>query len=155
MTRQQKYPDTETFHYYNHNPKNRITGDCAIRAISLATEIPYNEVVMGLAKLQCETGYDAMDNIQRYMESIGWVKHKQPRKEGGYKFPGYEFCSVQQLFLDEDDKYVEEIGVFMSKRIVANIGGNHMVAIINGKVNDTWNSTDGCIGNYWTKNPLR
>lgn len=41
---------------------------------------------------------------------------------------------------------------------IANIGGHHMVCIketggLHGshKVHDTWNSTDGCIGNYWTK----
>ena len=34
---------------------------------------------------------------------------------------------------------------------VANIGGNHTVCIKNGKVHDTWDSTDGCIGNYWVK----
>ena len=100
MKRQQKYPDTDTFRYYNHNPKNRITGDCAIRAISLATEIPYNEVVMGLAKLQCETGYDAMKNISRYMESIGWVKNRQPRREDRCKYTGDEFCRIQQYLLE-------------------------------------------------------
>ena len=136
MTRQQKYPDTDTFKFYNHNPKNRITGDCAIRAISFATEIPYNDVVMGLAKLQCETGFDSIDCISKYMKSIGWVKHSQPRKYDGRKYTGSEFClQVAQK----------------KERIVANIGGHHMVAIVNGRVHDIWNSTDGCIGNYWTR----
>ena len=39
MTRQQKYPETGTFHYHNQNPKNRLTGDCIIRAISRAMEL--------------------------------------------------------------------------------------------------------------------
>lgn len=30
MTRQEKYPNTDTFTYYNANPKNRITGDCML-----------------------------------------------------------------------------------------------------------------------------
>lgn len=37
------------------------------------------------------------------------------------------------------------------EKIVANIGSNHCVAIVNGKVHDTWNSTSRCIGNYWEK----
>lgn len=49
MTRQQKYPDTNTFHFHNANPKGRITTDCVIRAICVATELPYNQVVMELA----------------------------------------------------------------------------------------------------------
>ena len=38
MRRQDKYPDTEVFHYFNANPKNRITTDCVVRAICLATQ---------------------------------------------------------------------------------------------------------------------
>lgn len=36
MTRQKKYPDTSTFHYYNANPKNKVDDDCVIRAICTA-----------------------------------------------------------------------------------------------------------------------
>ena len=35
--------------------------------------------------------------------------------------------------------------------MVINIGGHHMACIIDGKVWDTWNSTEGCVGNYWIK----
>ena len=34
---------------------------------------------------------------------------------------------------------------------VAHVGSHHMVAIRNGKVLDSWDSTDGIVGNYWTK----
>lgn len=138
MTRQEKYPETRTFHYHNANPKNRITGDCRIRAIAVACEVPYNTVVMDLAKIQCDTGYDQCTNhgIDILMKQYGWTKHKQPRKADNTKYTGKEFC------LRLADKRV---------RYVANIGGNHIVAIVDGKVNDIWDSTGGCIGNYWTK----
>ena len=73
MRRQEKYPETSTFHYHNANPKNRFTGDCRIRAISVACEIPYNQVVMDLAQIQCETGYDqcAHQGISILMERYG------------------------------------------------------------------------------------
>lgn len=137
-SRKEKYPDTKTFHYYNANPKNRITGDCRIRAIAVACEVPYNQVVMDLARIQCETGYDQTANqgISILMKEYGWVKHKQPRKTDNTKYTGKEFCK----------KLADK-----NKRYIANIGGHHIVAIVNGKVNDTWDSTDGCIGNYWTK----
>lgn len=136
MTRQQKYPDTATFHYFNANPKNRITGDCWCRAICTALEIPYNQVVMEMAELQCKTGYDSSDLIGRYLESKGWIKHKQPRKSNNTKYTGAEFCKLIAK---------------TNRRYIANIGGHHIVAIVDGKVNDIWDSTDGCIGNYWTK----
>lgn len=137
-TRQEKYPETSTFHYYNANPKNRITGDCRIRAISVACDVPYNQVVMDLARIQCETGYDQCANqgISILMKEYGWIKHKQPRKPDNKKYTGKEFC--------------KQIAV-KGKKYFANIGGHHEVAIVDCKVWDIWNSTDGCIGNYWTK----
>lgn len=56
MKRQEKYPETSTFHYYNANPKNRITTDCVIRAITTALEQDYNKTVMEMAEMQCKTG---------------------------------------------------------------------------------------------------
>jgi len=146
MTRQEKYPDTKTFHFYNANPKGRITGDCRIRAIATATGEKYNNVVLALALIQIATGYDQCANqgIDILMDSLGWKKQKQPRKANGKKYTGKEFCRIQQ-------KGVSENGIVISPRIFCNIGGHHEVAIVDGKVNDIWDSTDGCIGNYWVK----
>lgn len=151
MERRQKYPNTKTFRYFNANPKGRITADCSIRAISKATGLDYNDVVIGLAKVQCETGYEPTmgKGLEIYMESIGWEKHPQPKKSSGKKYTGEEFC-----------KFLNKCGWWNCDGIVANIGGHHMVAIMptdtndpqeNWKVFDIWDSTDGCIGNYWTK----
>lgn len=144
MTRQEKYPETKTFHYYNANPHNRITGDCTFRAIALATGKPWGAVVMEMAELSCRTGYAINDKkgIERYLEEQGWSKQKQPRTPWNTKFTGEDFC------LNIKDGCFEE---YKNKSIIANIGGHHIVCIKNGKVWDTWNSTDGCIGNYWVK----
>lgn len=149
MKRQDKYPNTATFHFYNANPKNRITTDCVIRAISTALEIPYEQAVMEMAELQCKTGYDDGDKklYDMYLQSKGYAKQKQPRKYDGTKLTGKEFCKQLQ-----DDPWVFTGKEYDSQaRIVANIGGNHVVAIVGGKVYDTWDSTGGCIGNYWVK----
>ena len=136
MKRAEKYPNTSTFTFYNANPKGKYTSDCVARALSTALNIPYNNVVLDLAHLQCSTGYDKGDVklYEIYLKSKGYEKHKQPRKEDNTKYTGVEFC---QVLADKGKKYV------------VHIGGNHIAAIINGKVFDTWNSTDGCIGNYW------
>lgn len=134
-SRQQKYPDTKTFHYYNANPKGRITADCVARAICTALEQDYVETVKEMVDLQIKTGYEYTDKkcIEKYMELKGWKKVKQPRKSNNTKYTGKEFCNIFK-------------GV-----CVANIGGNHVVCIKDGKVHDIWDSTDGCIGNYWVK----
>lgn len=137
MTRQEKYPETNTFHYYNANPKNRFTGDCVVRALCVAMEKPYEEVYRELLESALKTGYSvaSKENYDRYLKANGWVKHKQPRKEDNTKYTGKEFCERARPY----------------ERYIAKIGGHHIVAIIDGKVWDIWNSTGGCIGNYWTK----
>lgn len=140
MTRKEKYPDTETFRFFNANPKGRLTGDCKYRAICTALEIPYNQVVMEMAELQCETGYAADTLIDRYLKSKGWVKKSQPRKYDNTRYTGEEFCKQVQM-----NRHLYD------PAIIANIGTGHIVAIMYGKVYDTWDSTDGCIGNYWER----
>ncbi len=149
MTREQKYPDTSTFHFHNQNPRNRYTEDCVVRALSLGTEIPYNDVVMELAKIACETGYSTCgDNcIIKFLERHGWTKCKQPRKYDNTKYTGREFCEVLQNATHIPFDMIKSA----TQPVIANIGGGHIVCIKNGKVWDTWNSTRGCIGFYFTK----
>jgi len=155
VRRQDKYPETKTFHFHNANPKGKYTGDCRIRAITTACECDYNAVVLALALIQMETGYDqcAHQGISILMDKIGWKKMPQPRKPNGKKYTGREFCKELQKWLG-DERYIgkeSKDGIVISTRIFANIGGHHEVAIVDGKVWDTWDSTEGCIGNYWVK----
>lgn len=147
--RQEKYPDTATFHYYNANPKNRITGDCTFRAIATALGQSWEQTVREMAELSIQTGYAINDTkgIAKYLESKGWKKHPQPRKDDNTKYTGKEWC-----------KKISHNPFFVGKNVVANIGGSHIVCIketdgLHGvhKVHDIWDSTGGCIGNYWTK----
>ena len=154
MTRQElnlklKYPETDFFHFYNANPKGRITGDCRIRALAAASDIDYNEIVMMFAVIQIETGYDQTMNqgISILLDKLGWQKHKQPKKANGKKYTAREFCKLQQNWAGSK----QADGVVIADRIFATCGSHHVVAIVDGKVFDTWDSTDGCIGNYWTK----
>lgn len=149
--------DTTTFKYHNANPKGRKTSDCVTRAVCTATQLPYHQVVMELAELQCKIGYDKTDAklFGKYLESKGFTKHKQPRNDDNTKCTGHDFCTALSVADAEGS-----MGF-----IVANIGGNHTVCIaptndgdgINCryKVLDTWNSTGGCIGNYWVKGVSR
>lgn len=134
--RREKYPNTEVFEYFNANPKNRLTSDCVVRAISTATDRSYYTVVTDLADIQMRTGYDSHSNqaIAKLMDRYGWIKHAQPKKSDGTKFTGAEFAR----------RTVESV-------CVANIGGHHIVCIKDHKVFDTWDCTGKCVGNYWTR----
>ena len=125
--------NTETFKYYNANPKNKHTTDCVVRAICTALDQDYGQTVKELTELWLKTGYEMSEAkcFGKYLESKGFMKHKQPRKPDNTKYTGKEFVKIF------DDV------------CVANLGGNHTVCIKGGKVLDIWDSTEGCIGNYW------
>jgi len=150
--RQLRHPNTHTFMYYNANPKNKITTDCVIRALCTGMRKEYNEVVLELAKMQCETGYDDGDVslIDRYLKKNGWTRCKQPRKKDNKKYTGEEFCLKLQhpIYCEELTSLPNE---FDWQHVIANIGGHHIVAIVDGKVHDIWNSTHKSIGTVWVK----
>lgn len=147
-SRQERNPDTAVFHFYNANPKNRITGDCTFRAIATAMEKPWEVVVMEMAEMSCRTGYAINDKlgIECYLKEQGWVKHRQPRWCGNLKYTGAEFC----LNMQQGGTFEE----LQNVNVVANIGGHHITCIKNAKVHDIWDCTGKCIGNYWTKEEL-
>ena len=93
-------------------------------------------------EMQIETGYEYTDvkGIDKYLQSKGWTKMKQPRKNDNTKYTGKEFCEELQRIKPANEK-----------KMVAHMGGHHIVAIMNYKVYDHWNSTGGCVGNYWVK----
>lgn len=137
QTRQQKYPNTDTFTYHNANPKNKIASDCVIRAICAALDQDYVETYRELVELSIKLGYvfNETKTYEKYLASKGWKKQKQPRKSNNTKYTGEEFCQR----------------VARNRTIVAHLGGHHIVCVKGNKVHDIWDSTGGCIGNYWVK----
>ena len=150
--RRAKHPDTDTFHYHNANPKNKITTDCVIRALATGLQMEYNDVVIELANMQCATGFDDGDTqlIDRYLKSKGWIRCNQPRKDDNTKYTGKEFCKtlMHPIYSEELNLYTQP---FDAHHVIADLGGHHIVAIIGGQVWDTWDSTSGCIGIVWVK----
>lgn len=119
----------------NLNPKNRKTTDCVIRAISLVLEQSWESTIREITELGISLGLVFTDTkcIDKYLCLKGLKKYPQPKNAYNKKCTGKEFCRDSRS----------------NGRIVANIGTGHVVAIINGKIFDTWNSSDYCIGNYW------
>lgn len=142
LSRAEKYQDTSTFRFFNANPKNRITGDCVIRALTVALDEPYETVYRELFEFSIKTKYMLNDKkcYEKWLETKGWIKQPQPRKDDNTKYTGKEFCEE-----------VKEYSFNYPDRIFAKIGSHHVVAIVEGRIWDTWNSSSGCVGNYWIK----
>lgn len=151
MPRCKVYPDTEWFHFHNENPKGRRTGDCVIRAIALATNQTWDDVLDGLVKVAHRTHYD-LECVQcygLYLSELGWIKMKQPRKSDNTKYTGKEFIN-----------YIDAKNYPFEVKILAHIGGHHITCFVEDthpdnpervllRCWDIWDPTDGTIGNYW------
>jgi len=143
MKRSDRYPNTNWFMYYNHNPKSRITTDCVTRAISFVSGIPYDELLKKMCSFQIETGYDPTDGsvgMNKFFFSLGFRKNAQPKTASNKKYTGKQFCN-----------YLLESGC--TQNVVANIGGHHVTTFIFSdgiyKCYDIWDPTDFCVGNFW------
>ena len=153
MKRIDKYPETAYFVYHNQNPKNKHTEDCVFRAFSLGLDQEYDKTVLEMAKIMCETGYSMIGakGESAYLKSKAWIKNKQLKHDDGSKYTGKDFAAWLSI------KYPNgEIG-----NVICHLGSHHTVCFkptfhgdgINCryKCHDTWDSTGGKVGVWWTK----
>lgn len=155
MKRSDRYPETSSFIYYNRNPRNRLTEDCAFRAFSLGLDQDYNKTVLEMAQHMCKTGY-AMDGTigegSFLTKEKKWIQHRQLKHDDGTKYTGKQFADWLSINYPNG-----EIG-----NVICNIGGHHVVCFkptyhgdgfnCRYKCHDIWDSTGGCVGIWWTKN---
>ena len=112
-------------------------GDCAVRAIAIATEQDYKVVYDALKKLNggksCRNG--TPKNVdKKYLQQLGWIWHPTMKIGSG--------CRV----------HLANGEIPMNERLVVQVSG-HLVAVINGVVQDTFDCTRGesrCVYGYWT-----
>lgn len=113
----------------------------------------WEETLTGLYEtaLKYKSVPDDKSCFEKYLSSLGWVKQNQPRKSDNKRYRGAEYCTRLSV-----NGYIGN-----GQPIIANIGSHRIVAIaptnegdgINNryKIHDTWDSSGGCIGNYWIK----
>ena len=123
------------FRYYNANPDDRRTDDCVIRAIALATNQSWDDVMMGLAGCAVKHHYmiNCPELYDKYLKQFGFKKQKQPRKKDNKRVRADEFCKT------------------FKGTAVANLGAGHVACLKGGYVFDIWDSSHEIVGNYWIK----
>lgn len=125
------------FTYHNANPKDKVTGDCVVRALAYANDMTWDEVFFEL----CSIGINKklMPNnekvYEQFLKDRGWRKQKQPVNDDGTKYRAFNFCNV---IARPENRYI------ISMR-------RHLTVIANRKVVDIWDCSKEVIGVYWTR----
>jgi len=119
--------------------------DCVVRAIAIATEKPYQEI------------YDAINLLSR-QEKI--CKHKKSSSRNGvYPSTWKKYLKslnwkwIPTMLIGQGCKVHLTSNELPSGRIIARVS-KHMVALINGVVHDTYDSSrqgTRCVYGYWIK----
>lgn len=125
------------FLFYNANPKGLVrSNDCVIRAISIATTLTWEQVYEDLFKIGLEVK-DVINSApvyRKYLKLMGYEMQRQPRKVDNTKYTAKEFA----------EKFNK--GTFIISL------ANHLSVVIDGKIYDTWDCGNLCVGNYWKIN---
>ena len=115
------------FVYYNINPNDDITGDCVIRAITLALGIPYNETVKALIKNSDFFNCDMLVK-ECYMELLDDLD-----------FPRYDGMGRTVKEVAED---------FYNDKLIIRIDG-HLTCSLYGDIYDIWNPSSEIVDCFW------
>lgn len=133
--RENRYPATDVFRYYNANPRNNFVGDCVARAMSACMDTTWADIIREMTEYGIANGrtFNDRKNITSFLKSKGWVKHSEPRDVFNYKIKAKDYLREHHI----DKAFV-------------NLGNAHVAAIEDGRILDTWDSSDEIIHTYWT-----
>lgn len=111
---------------------SKKAGDCVIRAIAIATEADYMQVMRALFQLSFETGHLPNDvkTYGVYLEANGWRKQKTLKNAKGKKYLLGELP-------------VNETAIVHTTK--------HLVCIKNNAVQDNWDCRAWCANSYFIK----
>ena len=116
------------FKYHNENPNGYHIPDCVIRAIKLALDIPYYDVVM---LLQLNGDYYSCDCLNKvcYEKLLDY----------DYKLPHYI----------GNGKTAEEVASDFPNDILLLRMEGHLSCSIRGIIHDIWDCSDKIITDFW------
>lgn len=120
--------------YFNNNPTGRSVGDCAVRAVSVALGIDWEQAYAMIAAM----GYAMGD-----MPSSDAVWGAVLRQNGFYRQSIKNDCPL--CYSASDFASEHPVGIY-----VLGFGG-HVATIKDGVIYDSWNSSNEIPQYYWHK----
>lgn len=124
---------------YNANAAGRSTGDCVKRALSLAFDVPYNEMAKELIA--------KMKQLHQSQWNIRYVYEKVITAHGG----STEIATPDPMMrLSEFADTIGKEGTWLVATGSKPNRSNHIVCIIDGTIYDSWDSTNEYVVRYHT-----
>ena len=121
--------------YFNPHPKGKLVNDCVKRALTLATGKSYQEISLALnryKKITNSKSFNSRKNVKEFIEKeLGYKKLSFPAVAGMPRMNGYIFTKKYPK-----GKYI----LNMAK---------HLVTCVDGKLYDTFDSSDKCVYSAW------
>lgn len=133
----------EDFVNYNANPQGRNEGDCTIRALSLAYNLSYANVKSDLISLgnKNKSKFNTFPTINAFMEKHRFKKYLN-NEDGSINVSTVENFAKKY----HHGNYVVRCSD-RSKQDMSH--AFHLVAVIDGKIYDTWDSADYFVIDAW------
>ena len=130
-------------------------GDCVIRAISIALEQGYRETLEELCALAIEKGGVPNDPViyREYLTRKGWkrmpfIKVRKATPHFGWT-QRYRKATLQgSEWLDGVQQVVRRQPRRMRFLVKTT---QHLVAVVNGELRDTWDCRNSAANSWWTK----
>jgi hypothetical protein len=124
LQEQEDYLDAnkDLFVFDNPHPQGLLVADCVKRAITIATNSQYEQIALALNRHKKSTNAKTFNQSKNWINFI--VQNYQAEKLTGF----------QRLKLGEFAKQNPNGTYIVKVR-------RHCVAVVNGKIHDTWNSS--------------
>ncbi len=124
LAEEQQYleDNKDLFVFSNPHPEGCLVGDCVKRAITIATNSNYQDVALGLNR------FKRLINAKKFNERKNWIKYLLEQYKAT-KLNGYKNIKLGDFAkANPQGNYIIKVR-------------KHCVAVVNGKVYDTWNSS--------------
>lgn len=118
--------------YFNNNPTGRVVGDCAVRAVSVALGVDWEQAFVLIA----DNAFDMGD-----MPSSNSVWGAVLRQHGFYRAAirnDCPDCYTARDFCRDNPKGIFVLGF-----------GNHVATVIDGDIYDSWDSSNEVPQYFW------
>ena len=115
--------------------KGKNAGDCVVRAIAIALNLDYKEV------------YDELAMMNKELYGIKTARNGNSKKayEKFLKKRGWHWCKAPKLVGRKARYFDLPHGRYIARQ------ANHLVAVIDGSIHDTWDSTHKMVYGYYAK----